>query len=401
MADSFSLKFYLNKNKSRGKDEYKIYGRLIIDRRKSEFATNYYINENGWDVAKGRAKKNMAINDELTEAESEVNRIRRKLLDDGKPVSAKIIIQILKGDRKEKRFLLEYMAEHIEDMRKKGENAENTCDHYQSSYNIYEQFINNIYKNKDYPFNQINLEFIEQYDMYMLTMYRDPNGKKVKRNTINKHHSRLRTMLHKAVREEIISKNPYIHFPLKNTPTTRSFLTEEEINAIRKIDFSNNKTLDQVRDFFLFSCFTSLRYTDAYNLTTNNIIKTDKGKTALYVEESDKTKAPLHIPIISQTQEIIDKYNTHPDREVGGFILPRYSNQKVNDYLKNIAVLANIKKELTHHVARHTFATIALNKGIPLPVVQKILAHKSIRTTQIYAKMLVSTVEKEMEKFDL
>nr|WP_321451477.1 site-specific integrase [uncultured Carboxylicivirga sp.] len=401
MADSFSLKFYLNKNKPRGKDEYKIYGRLIIDRKKSEFATNYYITENGWDVAKGRAKKNMAINDELSEAESEVNRIRRKLLDDGKPVSSKIIIQILKGERKEKRFLLEYMAEHIQNMRIKGENAENTCNHYQSSYNIYEQFINNNFKNQDYPINQIDYEFIVQYDTFMLTIYRDPNGNKVKRNTINKHHSRLRTMLHNAVREEIISKNPYANYSLKNTPTNRSFLTEEEINAIRNIDFSNNKSLDQVRDFFLFSCFTSLRYTDAYNLTINNIIKTEKGKTALYVEESDKTKVPLHIPIIPQTQDLIDKYNDHTDRQVGGYILPRYSNQKVNDYLKNIAVLANIKKELTHHVARHTFATTALNKGIPLPVVQRILAHKSIRTTQIYAKMLVSTVEKEMEKFDL
>jgi len=400
MADSFSLKFYLNKNKTRGNNEYKIYGRLIIDRRKSEFATSYFIEEKAWDTPKGRAKKNMAINDELAVFEAEINRIRRKLLDDDKPVSAKVVTQVLKGDRKEKRFLLEYLEEHMQGMKQKGQHAENTCNHYQSSYNIYEQFINNHCSNQDYPINQIDYEFLDQFDTYMLTVYTDNRGKNVKRNTVNKHLSRLRTMLHKAVREEIISKNPFEKFPLRYEPTTRTFLTKEEVNRIKELDFSNNTTLDRVRDFFLFSCYTSLRFSDAINLRLINIVSTSDGKKMIS-KNMEKTKEDVYIPVLKEAQNLIDKYNDDPARVTKGYIMPRYTNQKINSYLKMIGTMADINKELTHHVARHTFATIALNSGMPLEVVQKLLGHTQIRTTQIYAKLQYATLEQEMEKFDL
>ncbi len=172
----------------------------------------------------------MAINDELAVFEAEINRIRRKLMDDDKPVSSMVVTQILKGDRKEKRYLLEYMDEHMQGMKLKGQHALNTCNHYQSSYNIYEQFINNDLKSKDYPINQIGYEFLNQFDTYMLSVYTDKQGNNVKRNTVNKHHSRLRTMLHKAVREEIISKNPYSwQIPTQNRRrrTTQYIVTVE------------------------------------------------------------------------------------------------------------------------------------------------------------------------------
>lgn len=400
MADSFSLKFYLNKNKCRGKDEYKIYGRLIIDRRKSEFATNYFIEEKAWDIPKGRAKKNMAINDELAVFEAEVNRIRRKLLDENKPVSANIITQILKGDRKEKRFLLEYMEEHMQNMKLKGEHAENTCNHYQSSYNIFEKFLIDHYGRQDYLLNQIDYEFIDQFDTYMLSVYKDKLGNGVKRNTVNKHHSRLRTMLLKAVREEIIQKNPYANFPLRHEPTTRTFLTKDEVKRIKELDFSNNPTLDRVRDFFLFSCYTSLRFSDAITLRTTNIVNTTDGKKMI-AKNMEKTKEGVYIPVLKEAQYLIDKYSDDPARVTKGYILPRYSNQKINSYLKMIGTMAGINKELTHHVARHTFATIALNSNMPIEVIQKLLGHTQMRTTQIYAKLQYSTLEKEMEKFDL
>ena len=104
----------------------------------------------------------------------------------------------------------------------------------------------------------------------MISDYTDKQGNNVKRNTVNKHHSRLRTILHKATKDEIISINPYSKFNLKYDPTTRSFLTKDEINRIKEINFTNNLTLDRVRDFFLFSCYTSLRYSDAFNLKLNN-----------------------------------------------------------------------------------------------------------------------------------
>lgn len=398
MSGSFSIKFYLNKKKEKG-EQFKIYGRLIHDRKKCEFATNYYIEENKWDEGRGRAKRNQVINDELSDLEAKINRIRRKLLDDEKPVSSRIIIEVLKGERKEKRSLLEYINEHIEEISRKKEHAENTRNHYKSSRNIYAKFIKEKLKRSDVTIHSIDYNFLNKFDSWMLSEYTDKLGRPVKRNTVNKHHSRLRTLLHKAVREGFIQNNPYQLFSLKNTPTNRSFLTIEEVNHIKALDFSNNLALDRVRDFFLFSCYTSLRYSDAVRLRLKDIIETEEGRKLISIK-MEKTKESVYVPIIPAAQNIIDKYENDPAREVEGFILPRYSNQKLNSYLKLIATMAGINKEMTHHVARHTFATIALNKGMPLEVVQKILGHCNIRTTQIYAKMQTSTLEKEMEKLD-
>ncbi|WP_010662699.1 site-specific integrase [Marinilabilia salmonicolor] len=397
MSSSFSIKFYLNKNKGKG-EQFKIYGRLIHQRKKSEFATNYYIEEDKWDEARGRAKRNQVINDELSELEAQINRIRRKLLDDEKPISSRIIVEILKGDRKEKRSLLEYTDEHIKEITHKKEHAENTLNHYKSSRNIYAQFIKDRFKRSDVTIHSIDYDFLKRFDDWMLSDYTDKLGRHVKRNTVNKHHSRLRTLLHKAVREGFIHNNPYRLFSLKNTPTNRAFLTIEEVNNIKSLDFSNNISLERVRDVFLFSCYTSLRFSDALNLKLDDIINTEDGKRLISIQMG-KTKENVYVPVIPPTQEIIDKYEEDPARKVEGSILPRYSNQKLNIYLKMVATMAGINKKMTHHVARHTFATIALNRGMPLEVVQKILGHRNIRTTQIYAKMQTSTLEKEMQKF--
>jgi len=111
-----------------------------------------------------------------------------------------------------------------------------------------------------------------------------------------------------------------------------------------------------------------------------------------------KTKDFIQIPLIEDALEIIVRYNDHPDREVLGYVLPRISNQKINTYLKELANLIGIRKTITHHVGRHTFATQALNRGIPVEVVQKLMGHTDIQTTQIYAKLLTSTIVKEMQK---
>jgi integrase/recombinase XerD len=399
MAQSFSLRFYLNVNKTKG-NEFKIYGRLIVDRKKSEFATNYFIEESKWDNAKGRAIRNSTINDELAELEAEINRIRRKLLDDDKPVTSKAIIDLLKGVKQETRSLLEFVNEHIEQIHRMGEHSRNTENHYKSSCNVYRRFITEKLRKKDVPLLSVDYDFLKQFDEWIMTEYTDKLGQNIRRNTVNKHHSRLRTILHKAIRENVITINPYSKFTLRNTPTRRSFLTVEEVNAIKALDFTNKKSLDRVRDIFLFSCFTSLRYSDAILLRMNDIIITEDKRQLISIQ-MEKTKESLYVPLIPSAQAIIDKYADDAARTVQGYVLPRYTNQKLNAYLKLIGTMAKTSQELTHHVARHTFATAALNQGMPMEVVQKILGHNNIRTTQIYAKMQISTLEREMDKFNL
>jgi len=244
---------------------------------------------------------------------------------------------------------------------------------------------------------EVDFRFIEYLDHFMISEYKDPNNRPIARNTINKHHSRFRTILIKALNEDIIPKNPYARFKLKDSRTSRDYLTGDEIDLLKNHKLNNNPSLIKVRDIFLFSCYTGLRFTDAINLKMNDIITGEDGVKFIALKMR-KTKDFIQIPLIADAVEIINKYNDHPDREVLGFVLPRISNQKINTYLKELANLAGIKKNITHHVGRHTFATQALNKGVPLEVVQKLLGHTDIKTTQIYAKMLTSTMVKEMEK---
>ena len=252
---------------------------------------------------------------------------------------------------------------------------------------------------KNILISEIDFAFIEEYDHFMIVNYTDNYGKSIVRNTINKHHTRLRTILHNAVKEDLIVKNPYINFPLKNNKTHREYLTIEEINEIKDNDLGGNKSLQHVRDFFLFSVFTGLRYNDAYNLKMDNI-KTDSNGNKIIQIIMEKTDDKINIPLLDEAHVIIKRYENDPAREVFGYVLPRYSNQKLNAYLKAITEICGIQKNITHHVGRHSFATLALNKNIPIEVVQKLLGHSDIKTTQIYAKMMTQTIVTEMQKMN-
>jgi site-specific recombinase XerD len=163
--------------------------------------------------------------------------------------------------------------------------------------------------------------------------------------------------------------------------------------------------ISQVRDIFLFSCYTGLAYIDVKTLIKNNMVIGIDGKHWIHTFRT-KTDTPSNIPLLPQALAIIEKYKTHPQVINEAALLPVASNQKMNAYLKEIADLCGITKELTFHTARHTFATtVTLSNGIPIESVSKMLGHKNLRTTQHYAKILDKKVSNDMEilfqKFEL
>jgi site-specific recombinase XerD len=203
-----------------------------------------------------------------------------------------------------------------------------------------------------------------------------------------------------AVREELIDRNPYSSYKFKFTKSEREYLTEDELLAIQELDLSNNKSLDKIRDIFLFTCNTGVRFQDAQDLTLSRLKTTDNGKMYLNFKMT-KTSEMVAIPLSKQAKSIITKYADNPLRITEGSLLPRISNVKFNEYIKIITSAVGIEKKVSHHVARHTFATLALNRGVSIVAVQKLLGHTTVRTTEIYAKMLQSTVFDEMDKFDM
>jgi len=147
-----------------------------------------------------------------------------------------------------------------------------------------------------------------------------------------------------------------------------------------------------------FSCYTGLAYVDVEKLTENNIRKGIDGNLWIYTERT-KTKTESNVPLLPEASRIINKYKDNPESINRGRLLPVISNQKINAYLKEIATITEIKKTLTFHLARHTFATtVTLLNDVPIETVSKLLGHKSIRTTQIYAKVVEKKVSNDMIK---
>lgn len=397
---SLSLKFYLNKKKPYNR-KYKIFGRIIINRKKAEFYTGFSLKENEWNPETNKARKNIEVNQELAEIERKIYSIRRKIIDEGHDPTSKDIVDVLmeRDNRFKDVYILDYYNQCLNDMKKRQELADNTIKHYEGTCSILGGFIK--YSGKPgYNIKKIDYQFIKAFDDYMLVEHKSPLNKNIKRNTINKHHARFKAILNIARKDGLIAINPYENFKLKFEKTNRAYLTAEEVSLIEKADLGGNKSLEKVRDIFLFSCQIGYRFEDAMGLRMSDI-KTREDGTKFLEVITGKTGERYPLPLTRKAKEIIEKYNDSDARAVYNLILPKMSNQKFNTYIKVITNLAGIEKNVTHHVARHTFATAALNRGIPLEVVQKILGHRNYKTTQIYAKIVDDTIFTQMKKMDV
>jgi site-specific recombinase XerD len=174
-------------------------------------------------------------------------------------------------------------------------------------------------------------------------------------------------------------------------------MTDQEITQLLKIDLTTNKSLEKVRDIFLFSIYTGIRFKDAQNLSLNNLFKEKKAQVIRFTQL--KTNSTISIPLVNLAIQIIDKYKDLPERKVLKMLLPKISNQKINSYLKVIGDMANIQKNITHHMARHTFATtICLNNNMPMEDLSKLLGHSSIKTTSIYGKITENRLKSSINK---
>lgn len=210
-----------------------------------------------------------------------------------------------------------------------------------------------------------------------------------------KHLQRLRKMGTMAYHHEWIPKDPFVRFKSTFQNKRREFLTKDKLKAIEDFQPSIDR-LAVVKDIFLFSCYTGLSYIDITKQTMYNIRMDFDGNQWIETERQ-KTKVDLKIPLLNQSRNILKRYQYHPKTLHSKKLLPRYSNQKLNSYLKEVVDFCGIKKHLTFHVARHTFATtITLTNGVPIETVSKLLGHTKLSTTQIYARVVDNKVKEDM-----
>lgn len=193
-----------------------------------------------------------------------------------------------------------------------------------------------------------------------------------------------------------MSIDPFINYKSKLVEVERPFLSQEEIEVMFSKEFKTER-LNQVKDIFLFSCFTGLAYSDVKKLSYKNVGLGIDGERWIFINRT-KTDTRSNIPLLPIASAILDKYNENPQVVNQEKLLPVLSNQKMNAYLKEIADVCEINKELTFHIARHTFATtVTLSNGVPIESVSKMLGHKNLKTTQHYAKILDLKVSNDMQ----
>jgi len=397
--ETFSLKTltvncYLRPLKS-GVGHYRLYIQILFNRTKSELSTGISCKKGDWDAKKEQFNKNTIHNQRLAVIREKILRAKNKLDESSKSYDARDIKKLVVGSKQSPTKLVSYVEEYICKKKNLGHTSVASLKLYKKTGSYIKEFLISI-DQKEVLIKSFSLSAISAWDDYLKGVVWNDKGDQLGVTTINKHHTRLKTIFNDAIKREYLERNPYNNFRLSFPPANREYLTREELERIKEVNLNRNETLDKVRDIFLFSCYTGLRFGDAMALKMEDI-KTINGEPHIRVDQI-KTGARREIPLLNPAKDIVSKYTWSGERTVYQKVLPTLTNQRVNQYLKVIADLASINKRLSHHIARHTCATtILLDNNVPLEVVSHWLGHMSIKTTQIYAKISHSNLKKQSD----
>jgi integrase/recombinase XerD len=383
-----TYKFYQRTDSDKNKS-YPIYLQITLNRKTTKRAIGYSCKESEWKSETGTARYNHAINTKINSLTQNITDLQYKIEKDGANYTLAEVADIVFGVVSLTVTICDFFKSYKESALEVKRISKDTAKHYDTCRAALEEFIFNKYGPKDINIKKIDYAFIEEFDRFL-------HKKGIGLNTINgNYHKKLKTVFLYAEKQDLITSNPYAKFKMKFTPTHRDFLTNEELEKLKSFNLENH-SFEKVRDIFLFSCYTGLRFSDALDLSMEQIRSNEN--TSFIYREQIKTGESINIPLVPEAMQIIEKYIDNENRVVKNKVLPHISNQNFNLYLKSIAGIVGLNKKLTHHVARHTFATFLLNKSVSLEVVSSLLGHTNIRTTQVYAKMQNKTVEDQVLK---
>ena len=396
MKTKVSILFYAKRAKASVNGLVPIYTRITINGKRIELSTNRFVEMSKWSTEAGKMKGNSeearSINSHLDMLRIQIIDMQMELVHKKIPVTAETLKSKILGVDERARMLIPIFQDHnnkIKELVGK-EYASGTLERYKTSLSHTIEFLQWKYKVSDIEINKIDHAFVTDYEFWLRSVRNCAN------NTAVKYIKNFSKIIKLCLANDWLDKNPFANYKSKVKEVERVYLSEEEIQNIIEKDFKTER-LSLVRDIFLFSCFTGLAYIDVKNLTKSHISIGIDGEKWIFTHRQ-KTESASKIPILPVTQIIIDKYADHPKSNNEDRLLPILTNQKMNAYLKEIAGVCEIEKELTFHIARHTFATtVTLTNGVPIESVSKMLGHKNLRTTQHYAKVLDKKVSEDMK----
>jgi site-specific recombinase XerD len=402
MNTNLKLSFLFYLNKQRSKDELApLYIRIYIDGKRAEFSTPHSIPFSMWDSKTSRVKSSYKyahiINNFLDKAKSDISHLFVVETTKFGFISSKDLRDLyLNKPKKEEapqhKTILEAFDYHNLKMLEKvnaGQIVAKTHVRYIITRNKVEKFIKKQYKKNDKALPELRLSFVTEFEHYLLTIER------IQSNTAHKYIKNLKKIMNMAVGLDWIPSNPFNQFKCSYSNPEREILNQDELNLIMKKKLHSER-LNEVRDVFIFCCYTGFAYADVYQFQNDAVMKGLDGNLWLSTARQ-KTGTKESVPLLPVPLEIIAKYQDNEYCKKYNKLLPVNSNQRYNSYLKEIVDLCGIKKKLTSHIARHTFATtVTLANGVPIETVSRMLGHNSIRTTQIYAKVVEQKVSDDM-----
>ena len=388
---TFGVLFYLKKDRIKSDGSIPVYARITVDKKFTQFNTKLKCKESSWESGKavGKSTEVLRLNTTLNEIRTTIHNHYHTIQQRDGYVTAERVKNAFLGKEEQRKTIVSFFEQHNEQFRLKVGNNLST----HKSYTRYEltknrliTFMREKYRVDDIPIREMNPVFIEKFYMYIRENYECTH------NTAMKFVQRVRTIVNYAKNTGSVTADPFANYRLKFEYVERAYLDQQEIDRIWMKSFASER-LEQVRDIFVFSCYTGLSYIDICELKSENIRPMFDGHRWI-VMPRHKTKVISHIRLLDIPEAILRKYE---EKQLKGKLLPIISNQKMNDYLKEIADVCGTRKKITFHAGRHSFATLALGYGVPIETVSKMLGHTNIRTTQVYARITDRKLSDDME----
>lgn len=390
--EDVKVAFYLKKNESDGAGRCPVMGRLAVGRSESVFSAKMLAPLSLWmsGRAKGKSAEAVEINRRLDELRASAISICREQSAVRERVTAKEVKCLLLGMAFGQETLLDYFCSYIEHFEKRvGINRTiKSVRTYRCAYEHVERFLSERRRLSDVPFSALDRSFIDKFDLYLRT------DRRLAPNTIVLYMSRLHTVINKAIAAGIITADPFAGYEPPRPECRRCYLTREKLRRLMTTPLPSSR-LYLVRDLFLFSCYTGISYGDMCRLTAANLETAEDG-TVWIKATREKTNVEFEIPLLDLPLHIIDKYrDTMPD----GKLLPMYGNSELNRGLKLLAAACGIDRKLTFHCSRHNFGThITLSLGVPIETVSRMMGHRRLMTTQIYAHVTDRKVDEDTKQ---
>ncbi len=394
--NTFSISFWADLKNAKN-DNALLYARITVNSKRVNISLKRKIPVSLWDSNKNKVKgtsfQARQINQYIDQVYSQIFQIYQDLKFKGDLITAQFIKASYNGETENNKTLVNAIDYHFQ----KTQNtlAPGTIRNFKITTNYLKRYLCDILKTNDIYLKKLDYRFICDFESYLFTIWPKGHPKAISHNTVMKHIQRMRKIVTLAFHLEWVDRDPFVRWKPTFEKREREFLSENELSNIENYYFPIDR-LDRVRDLFIFSCYTGISYADVICLTDTNICK-GIDHCDWIITKRQKTKTMVKVPLLEKAEELINKYKNHPITQVTGTLLPVITNEKLNLYLKEVADACGINKNLTFHIARHTFATtVTLSNGVPIETVSKLLGHTKIATTQIYAKVIDRKISEDM-----